>query len=57
MSAAAIVSEESTRSAIYDAFARRVLGPPPEQGSARDNEGSLFSAQLLELLMTVAKKA
>jgi hypothetical protein len=51
------VEDGPTRSAIYDAFAKRVLGPPPEKGAASTDGDTFPSPQLLELLLTVAKKA
>ncbi len=41
---------------IYDALARRVIGPPPEKGTESNDVDSFPCPQLMELLLTVAKK-
>ncbi|WP_448003350.1 hypothetical protein [Agromyces bauzanensis] len=49
------VTDGETRSGIYDAFARRVLGPPPERSGKNDE--AYPNQQVIELLTALAKKA
>ena len=48
------ISDEQTRAAIYDIFARRVLGPPPEKGAKENAAG--IDPQLLEVVLTLLKR-
>lgn len=50
------ITDEEARSRIYDAFARRVLGPPPTSASDGD-EAAVSTAQLIDLISAVVRKA
>lgn len=50
------IDEQSTRDEIYSAFARRVLGAPPEKAGSSSDE-AYPTQQLVELATTVVKKA
>lgn len=49
------VTDADTRGGIYGAFARRVLGAPPEKGGSSDE--AYPNQQVIELLTALAKKA
>lgn len=50
------VADEAVRGRIYDVFARRVLGSPPEKGVV-EMESSPVPAQMMELMTAVVKRA
>lgn len=49
------IADGDTRSSIYNEFARRVLGPPPEKGPSNDD--AYPNQQAIELLTVLARKS
>jgi len=50
------VRDDETSAVIYAAFAKRVLGAPPEKAMPQEAESPLNSAQIVELISALAKR-